>query len=147
MYITAQVYITAQFSRKCGDAALIINRFPRTKRSNIVIALHHCERTQTSVLFLKLKILSFWKVLAEMMQKLRLKYSFVALLVLLSFRGGGTEVRAADSVLLIVWLVVRVWLWALMIHWGERRWCSAKGESLRSHQLTQPNVQEIVHEG
>ena len=34
------------------------------------------------------------------MQKLRLKYSFVALLVLLSFRGGGTEVSTADSVLL-----------------------------------------------
>ena len=42
---------------------------------------------------------------------------------------GGAGVSAADSVLLIVRLVVRVWLWAPMIHWGKRHWCSAKGGS------------------
>ena len=44
-------------------------------------------------------------------------------------RGGGAVVSAADSFLLIVRLLVRVWLWVPMIHCGERRWCSAKDES------------------
>ena len=38
-------------------------------------------------------------------------------------------VSAADSVPLIVRLVVRVWLWAPIIHWGECRWRFAKSES------------------
>ena len=41
----------------------------------------------------------------------------------------GAVISAADSGLLIVILVVLVWLWSPMIHWGERRWRSAKGES------------------
>ena len=44
-------------------------------------------------------------------------------------------------------LVVRVWLWAPMIHWSECRWRSAKGDSLCKPPVHSPNVQEIVHEG
>ena len=44
-------------------------------------------------------------------------------------------------------LVDRIWLWVPTIHWGERRWRSAKEDSLYSPRFTQPNVQEIVPEG
>ena len=43
--------------------------------------------------------------------------------------GGQVTQSFADSLLLNLRLVGRVWLWAPMIYWGERRWRSAKSKS------------------